>query len=113
MASPSNHARSPEWYRAAYTDISTSGIIATGTAGLADAIATKGSLWTMYIQKITVVITTLGAQTITFQDDATTPVVALVIEASAAAGVIRTVDFGARGFALTEAKNFDIVRSEE
>jgi hypothetical protein len=101
-------AKSPEWYRAVHTDVSVSGIVATGTAGVDNAIVVPGSLWTIFIQKITIVIRTLAAQTISLQDDANTPVPAYVVEASAAAGVIRTIDFGARGFALTEAKNFDI-----
>lgn len=101
-------ANSPEWFRATYTDVSTSGIVATGTAGIDNVIVVPGSLWTIFVQKITVVMRTAAAQTISFQDDAGTPVPAYVVEASAAAGVIRTIDFGARGFALTVAKNLDI-----
>ena len=64
--------------------------------------------FTNYIQKITVNISTSAAQSITFQDSAGTPIVVMFIEASAAAGTIRTVDFGARGFALTEGKALNI-----
>lgn len=100
--------RSASWYRGFYRDESVSGIVATGTAGANNAIAVPSSTHTLYIQRISVNIQTSAAQTITFQDDANTPVVALSIEASAAAGTIRTIDFGARGFALTEGKNLDI-----
>lgn len=100
--------RSAEWYRRTHTDVSTSGIIAAATGGATDVPAVPSTKHTLFLQKITVNIKTSAAQTISFQDDAGTPVVALFIEASAAAGVIREVDFGAEGFALTEGKNLDI-----
>ena len=96
------------WYRRVYQDASVSGIVATGSAGADNIIAVKSSLYTIYVQKITVNIKTSAAQTINFQDDAGTPVVAAHVEASAAEGVVRTFDFGAKGFALTVGKNLDI-----
>jgi hypothetical protein len=96
-------------YRSTYGDASVSGIVATGTAGVDNVITVKSAKHTIFVQKITCVITgTASANDINFQDDAGTAVKALVVEASAAKGVIRTADFGARGFALTEGKNFDI-----
>lgn len=95
-------------YRSKHTDASVSGIVAAATAGVTGAIAALSTKHTLYIQKITVNIKTAAAQTISFQDNAGTAVVALFIEASAAAGTIRSIDFGSKGFALTEGKNLDI-----
>ncbi len=105
----SYNVRSPEWYRAVYTDASASGFVATGTSGADNAIVVLSTKHTIFIQKLLVVITgALNANAILFQDDNSTAKVAYQVEASAALGVIRVIDFGARGFALTEGKNFDI-----
>lgn len=99
---------SAAWYRQTNTDKSTSGVVLAASAGLTDAIVVPSANHTLYIQLIAVNIHTAAAQTITFRDDAGTPIIVLFIEASAAAGTIRIIDFGAKGFALTEGKNFDI-----
>jgi hypothetical protein len=101
-------SRSGEWYRSIYRDATVSGIVAAATAGVDNVIAVLDAKHTIFVQRITVTVNTLGAQTITFQDDASTPVKVFTIEASAAVGTIRSVDFGAKGFALTEGKNLDI-----
>jgi hypothetical protein len=101
-------SRSAEWFRSTYRDATVSGIVAVGTAGVDDVIAVLDSKHTIFVQKVTITIHALGAQTVTVQDDATTPVKVLTIEASAAAGTIRTVDFGAKGFGVTVGKNLDI-----
>lgn len=100
--------RSAEWYRNTYKDISTSGVVLAAAAGLSAAVALATG-FTIYVQKITVNISTSAAQAITFQDSAGTPIVVAFIEASTAAGVIRTFDFGSKGIALTEAKQLNIV----
>ena len=102
-------SRSADWYRSIYRDATVSGIVATGTAGIDNVIAVLDTKHTIFVQRVTITFHTLGAQTVTVQDDASTPVKVLTVEASAAAGTIRTVDFGAKGFACTEAKNLDIV----
>lgn len=104
-----SNPRAADGYRSIYLDASTSGIVAVGTAGVDNVITALNAKTTIYIQTIEVTIHALGAQSITFQDDAGTPVKVLTIEASAAAGTIRIVDFGSKGFALTEGKNLDIV----
>lgn len=108
-------AKSAWWWRARGTDLSTSGTIATGTAGAANVLVNPttvpASQAIIYVQTITVAITTLGAQTITFQDTAGTPVVIAVIPASQAVGAPVRFDFGARGIALTAGKNLSIVGS--
>lgn len=98
-------------YRSKWGDASISGVVLAAGTGAADAIAVKSAKHTIFIQKITLFIKTSAAQTITFQDDASTPLDAYIVEASAAAGVIRSIDYGARGFKLTEGKNFDIVNT--
>jgi N-acyl-L-homoserine lactone synthetase len=103
-----SNPKAADGYRSVQQDLSTSGIVAAATAGVDNVITVPSAKHTIFVQKITVNIKTLGAQTITFQDDANTPVVALFIEASAAAGAIRSIDFGAKGFQLTEGKNLDI-----
>lgn len=103
--------RSAGWYRQTYTDLSTSGIVnATGT-GLDNAVAVPSANHTIFVQRITFNSLTSAAQTITFKDDNSTALTVLFIEASVAAGTIRTVDFGARGFALTQGKNLDLVNA--
>jgi len=69
---------------------------------------------TIYIQRIELAIVTHAAQTITFQDNAGTPVkIAAHTDASAAAGVPSQVlwDFGPDGTPLTVGKQLDIATS--
>lgn len=110
MSVPASGARSAEWYRANNSDAS-----ASGNALAADTsktlVTSKGSKWTTFVQKITVVITTSAAQIITIKDTAGTPVVIGSIAASAALGSIYTIDFGARGFALTAGKDLVIAQT--
>lgn len=61
---------------------------------------------TIFIRRIQVNVTTDNAATQTFQDSASTPIIAAHIKASPGIGPI-TFDFGDRGFALTEGKSFD------
>lgn len=92
--------------------MSVSGVVLAGAGGAAGIIVppttTPANALTIYVQSITVNIKTSAAQSITFQDNASTPIVVNFIEASAAAGVTRTINFGARGFALTLGKQLDI-----
>ena len=61
---------------------------------------------TIYIQKIVLAVTTDNAATQTFQDSASTPIIAAGSKASPGIGPIEW-DFGPKGFALTEGKSFD------
>lgn len=80
-----------------------------------DVITVKSANHRLYIQKIIVSITTHADQTMTFQDDADTPVPIAVLTDEAT--VVPTVpsswvwDFGPTGIALTLGKNFDIMVS--
>lgn len=107
------------FYRRQYSDKTTDRniVAADESAQHADVIAPKSAKHTVYIQKITVNITTYSAKTITFQDDAGTPVPIALISVPAAAVALpsesnsMTVDFGPKGKPLTEGKNLDIILS--
>lgn len=104
-------ARSPEWYRARYTDVSASGFIGTATAGQAGIItAPADAKFAIYVQKLTVHIHASAAQQITFRNSnaATQADNVMVVAPSAAQGTILTVDFGARGYPLPAGTNLDI-----
>jgi hypothetical protein len=78
----------------AATDYSTANSKITGKAG-----------FTIFIRRILLNVTTDNAATQTFQDSAGTPVIVAGSKASPGIGPI-TFDFGERGFALTEGKDF-------
>lgn len=80
----------------------------TGTIAAITADATK----TVYVQAIVVNITTDAAQTLTFQDDAGTPVVICKTRSSPGLGPVdESVDFGPEGKKLTAGKGLNIVIS--
>ncbi|MGE3341488.1 MAG: hypothetical protein AB7J46_06365 [Candidatus Altimarinota bacterium] len=72
-----------------------------------ELVAARSASWTIYVQRIIVWIKTDAAQSLTFQDDAGTPVVIAKVPASPGADTRRDFDFGPRGVALTEGKNLD------
>lgn len=76
-----------------------------------DFIAVKNANYRIYIQKIIVNVTTVAAQTLTFRDDAGTPVVIGLLASSAGIGAQTVVDGGDLGIPLTLGKNLDIVAS--
>lgn len=83
-------------------------ILATDAGKAAIIAAPADATEALFIQKVTISVTTLGAQAHTFQDNASTPIKVGTLEASVAVGVTRTWDFGARGFKLTAGKQLDI-----
>lgn len=93
-------------WRRRYKDISGSTVLAAAN----DLSATPRTLqalraaYTIYIQRIVVHVITDNAATLTFTDSGT-PVVIAGTKASPGIGPI-TFDFGAKGRALTEAKDF-------
>ena len=99
-----SNSKAADGYREIQSDASMSGK-ALATDATNTAIAALSAKHTIFVQKLTVVITTSAAQIITIKDTAGTPVVIGSIAASAALGSIYTIDFGARGFALTEGKD--------
>lgn len=106
--------RSSEANRATYHDKSRAVAFTAAndfTVTGADYIAVKNANYRIYIQKIIVNVTTVAAQTLTFRDDAGTPVVVGVLAASAGIGAQTVLDGGDQGIPLTLGKNLDIVAS--
>lgn len=100
-------------YRSFYSDKSTTKVIAAATDDQASFIAPKSADYTLYIQKITVGITTYSAKTWLFQDSNGTPVPIWFISIPAAAGTTGadatySIDFGAEGIALTAGKGLSL-----
>lgn len=88
--------------------------ILTGTASYADVMAPKSANHQIYIQKITLSITTHVAGDIyTVDDDGAGPVIAAHTDAAAAAGVLSVVtwDFGPNGRPVTKGANVDVSHS--
>lgn len=100
-------------YLTQFKDLSrTLNLLATDTPTTvgADFLAGRAG-YTIYILRIVVHVRTAAAQTITFQDDASTPFPVAILPASAAVGdqhVLIDVQDGP-GIPLTEGKNLDIV----
>lgn len=107
-----SNAKSYDWYRSMYSDKSVRGrVAAADSATIEDVVAVKNLNYTIYVQRIMLSVTTDAAQSLTFQDDAGTPVVIGKSAASPGLGIEVVADFGPEGFALTTAKNLDIVIS--
>lgn len=105
-----SNPKAADGYRSQYSDASTSGIV-LAAAATTTPIQALSAKFTIFVQKLTIVITTSAAQIITIKDSNGTPVVIGSIAASAALGSVYTVDFGARGFALTEGKDLVIAQT--
>ena len=91
-------------------------ILATDdTTALNNIIAVKSASHQLVIQKLTFYETTeSNGKTLTFQDDASTPVkLGVYSSVTAAAGIPKSLvlDFGPTGYALTVGKNLDVVVS--
>ena len=100
------------FYRTMFQDKSTTfSVAAADSATKEDVIAPKSASHTVFVQRILLSVTTDAAKTLTFQDDASTPIVIAVSPASPGLGVEVVADFGPKGFALTEGKNLDVVIS--
>lgn len=96
-----------------YTRKITDANILVGTQNYADVITPKTANHRIYIQKITLSITTHFVGTITFDDDGAGPAIAAHTDAAAGAGVPSAVtwDFGPTGRPLTLGANLDITQS--
>lgn len=88
--------------------------ILTGTSSYADVLTPKSADHQLFIQKITLSITThVAADVYLFDDDGTGPAIAAHTDAAAAAGVLSVVvwDFGPVGRPLTKGANLDVSHS--
>lgn len=92
-------------------------VAADQSAQHADVITPKSANHRIYVQKITFSPTTYSAKTITFQDDAGTPVPIGHMSISAAAPTTGgdtcqyILDYGPTGTPLTKGKNLDVILS--
>lgn len=82
------------------------GMIATSD-GTTNEIVPAKTNHTVFVTHISVAITTDAAQTLTFQDDASTPIVIAKTKASPGIGPI-LFEFGEMGTPLTENKALDL-----
>jgi pyruvate/2-oxoglutarate dehydrogenase complex dihydrolipoamide acyltransferase (E2) component len=87
------------------TGINGSAVVAAADSGTVTLVTGKAG-WTIYVQRLFVVIITDAAQTLTFKDTAGTPVQVEATDASPSANAEYMWDFTSRGKPLTEAKNF-------
>ena len=90
--------------------------IVVGTQNYADVLTPKSSAHALYIQKITLSITTHFDATMTFDDDGSGPPIAAYTDEATAAttgqGHVPVVfDFGPKGRKMTTGGNFDITQS--
>lgn len=87
--------------------------ILTGTATYADVLTPKSANHQLFIQKITLSITTHAADVYTFDDDGAGPPIAVHTDATAAAGILSVVtwDFGPTGRPITKGANLDVSHS--
>lgn len=106
------------FYQNFYRDKSADAVALTSTDwSTAHTIITpKSTSYTIFVQKITVNITTYAAKTWTFQDSTGTPVPIALASIGAAGSTTPgdsefVFDFGPKGIALTEGKTLDIKMS--
>jgi len=98
------------FYRRQYSDKTMDATILAATDDQT-LITAKSAGHTIYVQKITVEITTYSAKTWLFKDSSGTPVEVKLISIPAAAVALPSesnsmvADFGPKGLALTEGKN--------
>ena len=99
-------------HRTRFKDISGSSVLAAAdnlSATARTLVALKAG-YTIFIQRISVNVITDNAATLTFKDNASTPVVIAGTKASPGIGPI-LYDFGDEGVGLTEGKQFDLANS--
>lgn len=88
--------------------------ILTGTAAYADVLTPKSANHQLYIQKITLSITThVAADRYLVDDDGAGPEIAAHTDAAAGAGVLSVVvwDFSPNGWPVTKGANVDVSHS--
>lgn len=89
--------------RLIFQDLSTNKTFVATDGNL--TIVTGRSSYTVYVQRIVVMIKTSAAQAITFEDSAGTQVYTAKIPASPGADTRWDFDFGTEGYPLTSGKN--------
>lgn len=97
-------------YRRLFKDVSTTLAIVAGVDPTGALIASPGSKYTIYLQKLVVLITTDAAPTLTFRDSAGTPVPVSGTPANPGTGEFVLLDV-TEGIPLTQGKAFNLVAS--
>lgn len=105
-----------QFYRNLYSDKTTDVNILTGTASYADVVAAKTANHQIFIQRITLSITSHVDDAYTFDDDGTGPAIAIYTDeatpATTGQGQLPVVyDFGPKGRPLTKGANLDVSHS--
>jgi len=103
-----------QFYRNHYTDKTVDLDILTGTASYANVIAPKTANHAVYIQRITLSITTHVDDTYLFDDDGAGPPIAQLLDEATVVPTVPsswTWDFGPKGRKLTTGANLDVSHS--
>ena len=100
-------------YQKAHSHVVADVDILTGTAAYANVIAPKSADHQIFIQKVTLSLTTHAADVYTVTDDGAGPDIAVHTDAAAGAGVpsVVTWDFGPIGRPVTKGANVDVSHS--
>lgn len=103
-------ARTAAWFRQTFRGYVKNITVLAAADPTAAAIVAAKTGHTFYVQKLAVTVTTSAVATLTFRDNAGTPVVIAVLGASAAVGLQTLVD-SVEGIPLTAEKQLDLVAS--
>jgi len=99
-------------YRAQYSDKTMiKQIVAADVGPFENVVAVKSVNHSVFVQRIIFNVTVSTAATLTFQDDAGTPVPIAASPGTPGLGIEIVADFGPQGIQLTRGKNLDIVIS--
>lgn len=107
---PGHPSMTAERRREVFQDM-TKAITLVATDTTQDAFLAKKANYTIWVQRIVVWISTSAAQSMTFQDDAGTPLVVAVVPSSPGANTRWDFDFGPVGRPLGENQDLDITLS--
>lgn len=103
-------ARDGGWFRRTYNNISGKLTVLAATDDTT-LVSVRGAAYTIYIQKIIFEVTTDAAQSMSFEDSASTPLILGEIPASPGDSTTHIFDYGEEGFACTEGKDFKMMVS--
>lgn len=104
---PGANGLTAEQRRRVFTDM-TKSVTLTASDTTQDAFLAKRANYRIWVQRIVVYITTDAAQSMTFQDDAGTPLVIATVPSSPGDETRWDFDFGPAGVALGENQDLDI-----
>lgn len=100
-------ARDAGWFRRTYTDISGE-LTVLATTDDSTLVTVRGAAHTLFIQRVIFEVTTDAAQSMSFEDSASTPVQIGEVLASPGDSTTHDFNYGEEGYPLTEGKNFNM-----